>query len=947
MTAFNMETEQINTLTERFQKLNRIRLERTQAVLTDRQQEFLEILPLLFHINHPTLPGYVSSNCPMGVPNFKPSTEALSAAKRLAKSFSYKARGYRQFDIQAIYLMGSPGTIAFSEKSDFDAWVCFRESLEPEHINELNLKAERIMDWANSIHLEVTIFLVNPSEFRQGKTIPLSYESSGSSQHLLLLEEFYRTAIVLAGKYPLWWIVPPEQEHNYEQYIQMLEQKRLFSPQEYIDLGSVANIHADEFLGAALWHIYKGIDSPYKSIMKLMLMESYASEYPNIKLLSSVFKQHVYNDEKLSPNAVDPYLLMLEKLSDYIIKHTSQDRLELLRQCFYLKVHYPVSSKKHKPSTMWRYEMMKALTDSWEWDLFHLTLMDIQSNWKLNDLIKEHKQLVNALTHSYRKLSEFFRVHNNVSRISRRDVTLLGRKLHAAFERKAGKIEVINRAHQTQLLESHVSIHQFTTHKNVLGWKVFQNIVVSSEIDSKESLNQSVHLMKLVSWLYFNCAINSKTNIILFDKTGKQYRNNEMSLIVEQMEQVYPNALLGQSSIDVLAKAAQVENNILFINVNQDPFSAGKHTGQQIATSRTDSLKYGGMYRNLVVTIDLIYNTTWKEVMYLHYQGETGLLECICQYLRWNDDDFFEKLPTLCCSYSSERGKAIAERVNELIVDIVATFSPRSQSHHNRYLFAISKGFYLLWLENNEAKYKKIESHSALLNELSLPQLEFRPLTIDKHAIDDLVLPAIYEFNKVDRIQFFYFNRIKNVDIYILDGNGSLYHQQLSIEKQNVHINHFILFLRSVINRSLFDSSEDLTADYTEEEIDLDIYKVIRKGNDIKIERQNPNLYPLPKQFLNIQAIGDINISDQQYFSFFCDGQEFSAFDYGNAVYDELAAYVVKNRSSGLRYPVYITDMDLAPQIKEMESSENIQIIQMLKYKEQIEKKLNSAVKSV
>jgi len=803
------------------------------------------------------------------------------------------------------------------------------------------------MEWANSIHLEVTIFLVNPEEFRRGKTIPLSYESSGSSQHLLLLEEFYRTALVLAGKYPLWWIVPPDQEHNYDQYIQLLEQKRLFSPQEYINLGSVANIPADEFLGAALWHIYKGIDSPYKSIIKLMLMEAYASEYPNIKLLSSIFKEHIYGDEKLLVNKVDPYLLMLEKLTGYLNRQSSQERMELLQQCFYLKVNYPVSAKKHKPAALWRFEIMKELTDSWDWDLFYLILLDIQGNWKLNDLIKEQKKLVNALMHSYRKLTEFFRLHNSVSRISHRDVTLLGRKLHAAFERKAGKIEIINRSTRTQLLESQISIHQFTTYKNEQGWKLFQGIVISNEIDSKETLNQSAHLMKLVSWLYFNCAINSKTNIVLFDQTGKQYRNNEITLIVEQLEQVYPNGLLGQASIDVLAKAALVENNILFINVGVDPFSVGKNAGKQIATSRTDSFKYGSMYRNLVLTIDLVYNTSWKEVMYLHYHGETGMLECLCQYLRWNQDDGMEKLPTLCCSFSSERGKAIAERVNELINDVVTTFTPRHKGQKNRYLFALGRGYYLIWLENNEAKYRKIDNHRALLEELSLPLMEFSPLTIDKHAIDDLVLPAIYQRNENDRIQFFYFNRIKNVDIYIIDGNGSLYHQQLSIEKQNVHINHFILFLRSVLNRSLFDSTKDLSIDLSEEEIQMDIFKVTRKGNDIKLDKQNPDLYPLPKQFLNIQAIGDINISEQQYFSIFCDGKEFSAFDYGNAVYTELAKHVVNNRPSGLRYPIYITDMDLSPQLKEMEGSQNIQINQMLKYKEQIEKKLNQAVKSV
>jgi adenylate cyclase class 1 len=50
---------------------------------------------------------------------------------------------------------------------------------------------------------EVHFFLIDSEEFIQGASSPLSSESSGQTQHYLLLEEFYRTALFIAGRTPL------------------------------------------------------------------------------------------------------------------------------------------------------------------------------------------------------------------------------------------------------------------------------------------------------------------------------------------------------------------------------------------------------------------------------------------------------------------------------------------------------------------------------------------------------------------------------------------------------------------------------------------------------------------------------------------------------------------------------------------------------------------------
>jgi len=212
----------VRAIRKRFLAINRERLRRTQEALRWRTRDFLDLLPLFFHINHAMLPGFVSKQTPAGISDWSPTNKSLDAAVRLAKSFDYKKRALRVFDIHSIFLMGSVGTIAHSEKSDFDIWICHRPDLNAEQKEALRNKCTGIETWADSVGLEVHFFLMDADKFREGTVVELSSESSGSTQHHLLLEEFYRTGLLVAGRYPAWWLVPPDQEANYDQVVARL-----------------------------------------------------------------------------------------------------------------------------------------------------------------------------------------------------------------------------------------------------------------------------------------------------------------------------------------------------------------------------------------------------------------------------------------------------------------------------------------------------------------------------------------------------------------------------------------------------------------------------------------------------------------------------------------------------------------------------------------------------
>ena len=77
---------------QRFLSINDARLKRIDADLRTSQRDFLTLLPLLFHVNHPLLPGYISKETPIGIPLYNPSQDSLHLAQRISRSFEYKKK---------------------------------------------------------------------------------------------------------------------------------------------------------------------------------------------------------------------------------------------------------------------------------------------------------------------------------------------------------------------------------------------------------------------------------------------------------------------------------------------------------------------------------------------------------------------------------------------------------------------------------------------------------------------------------------------------------------------------------------------------------------------------------------------------------------------------------------------------------------------------------------
>lgn len=86
---------------------------------------------------------------------------------------------------------------------------------------------------------------------------------------------------------------------------------------EWFDFGTVVKGSPTEYFGSGLWLLYKAIDSPFKVVLKILLMEAYSSDYPNTKLLSSELKDYMHSHDGYSLD-LDSYYLMYLKVSNYL-----------------------------------------------------------------------------------------------------------------------------------------------------------------------------------------------------------------------------------------------------------------------------------------------------------------------------------------------------------------------------------------------------------------------------------------------------------------------------------------------------------------------------------------------------------------------------------------------------------------------------------------------------
>ncbi|CAI1878004.1 adenylate cyclase [Serratia entomophila] len=766
----------IETLKQRLDAINQLRVDRALAAMKPAFQRVYSLLPTLLHHHHPLMPGYLNGNVPHGVCLYTPDETQQDYLNDLedkwGSPFDKLASG--ELPITGVYSMGSTSSIGQSCSSDLDIWVCHQSWLDNEERNRLQQKCSLLEKWAASMGVEVSFFLIDENRFRHNESGNLGGEDCGSTQHILLLDEFYRTAVRLAGKRILWNMVPGEEEAHYDEYVLSLYSQGALTPNEWLDLGGLSTLSAEEYFGASLWQLYKSIDSPYKAVLKTLLLEAYSWEYPNTQLLAMGIKQRLHQGEIVC-FGLDAYCMMLERVTHYLTQINDTTRLDLVRRCFYLKVCEKLSLSK--ACVGWRREILSQLVSEWGWDEERLAMLDNRANWKIERVREAHNELLDAMMQSYRNLIRFARRNNLSVSASPQDIGVLTRKLYAAFEALPGKVTLVNPQISPDLSESDLTfIHVPVGRANRTGWYLYNQAPAMDSIVSHQPLEYNRYLNKLVAWAYFNGLLTPQTRLHI--KSGNLCDTAKLQELVADVSHHFPLRLAAPTP-KALYSPCEIRHLAIIVNLENDPTAAFRNQVVHFDFRKLDVFSFGQQQQCLVGSIDLLYRNSWNEVRTLHFSGEQSVLEALKTILGKMHQDAAppESVEVFC--YSQHLRGLIRTRIQQLVSECIELRLSSTRLEPGRFkAVRVAGQTWGLFFERLSVSVQKLENAVEFYGAISNNKLHGLSIKVET---DQVHLPPVVDgFASEGIIQFFFEDTSddKGFNIYILDESNrvEVYH---------------------------------------------------------------------------------------------------------------------------------------------------------------------------
>ncbi len=773
-----------NSLEFARQQVEKLRQLRLHNVLENAHPEFqavLQLLPLLFHLNYPSLAGFVR-NAPNGVSNFELSSYQRQYLEQYLphvsfenlESFSQQHNENHQsaVSIFGIYVMGSIGSISQTTESDLDVWLCIDPQTSAFGVKNLREKTKIIQRWALKKGIEINFFLMTENYFKGLKLQSftdkktLTDDNCGTAQHMLLLDEFYRSAIMLAGKPLLWWHIWLDNEADYEHHIQDLIQSSKIHREDWVDFGGLSSFSASEYFGASLWQLYKGIDSPYKSVLKILLLESYSFDYPHTRLIAQDFKKQLFED-KFERERFDSYLAMLSRVTDYLRQKKDEKRLEFIHQCFFIKA---TENNTSLSEDNWKFQQLKNIAKQWNWSENFQQLLIHHQQWKIRQVKRLDDKLTQMLILSYRTLLHFGRKHKVNARINPQDLVILSRKLYTAFERLPDKVELFNHQIALDLSENDLTFIETNQSRQVKkGWYVMNQAPHMWELSKYRHIEYSPNLVKLVAWSYFNGLLTANTQVHI---ASPHISLNKLRAFITDLRLSLPLQWTIESEQEP-AIQHKIRDLVVMINFTQDP-TENLHK-KLTPISHSNLFSFGEEEQNLVGSIELIYRNYWNEIKVLHFEGKKAIFDTLKLLANKTQRDAStpETVNIFCYShyYQNELKTLVGKLIRKCIqvhpkqnIDGEYEQQILRISGRNWQLFFAERGLNISETTNDNDKIKTQKNDTALL----VPQAHHLANTKDYPL-------EINHFAAEGFLQFFFEdNPDKSFNVYILDEQNHL-----------------------------------------------------------------------------------------------------------------------------------------------------------------------------
>lgn len=612
-----------------FERYNKAKADFLYEQLAPRKKIVYDLIPLLIHMEAADLleNGDACQMSPHGILGYKVSPRTLDSYKEaFPNKKTPKLRSQAGFDpslpVKSLSLIGSLGSIAQNSKSDFDYWICFEEeAFSRESFIYFQEKLESIEKWADKFAgAEIHFFPLDLKKVRANDFGETTGESSGSALSKLLKEEFYRTMTIVAGQAPLWMIMPPgADDEEYERLKELVRRSGRIDGSKLVDMGNVYDISLGEFYGAAIWQINKTMGSPFKSILKMALLEEYMFNHGSKGLLCNELKQRLISNER-EISRMDPYVLMFERAAAYLREKGRHDDLDLLRRSLYMKTGIKLTLTDHrKPDLSRKKQILVELIRDWSWNQKAIDQLNNFHNWSFKDTQHFSDETNRFIIRTYRSVSAELgrRPEKEKLLISKRDLTVLGRKLFIHYSQRTNKVDSIKSVIESPPPLSGLTIQAHLDENRRKIWGAYRAMLskeaVLSGLGANALLQKSPDLAEVLVWLINNRLYDAGTTINLNSGEGALAANctvPDLQSLLKALKGFFPPYKHAEVDEEELLKKPRLVRMFLVLNLEAPDYE-----------------------KNIVQT-GICYQNNWGEIFYKGYESSDSGLKIARDFVR-------------------------------------------------------------------------------------------------------------------------------------------------------------------------------------------------------------------------------------------------------------------------------------------------------------------------
>ncbi|WP_321418136.1 class I adenylate cyclase [uncultured Desulfobacter sp.] len=528
-----------------FSNYNVVRMREALRYLSGPKLELFIKIPFLIHINHPKFPGYVPDPpeaC--GIYNFNNSGfyKAVQDYEKVHRDILDADTDIKDPCVLGFYHIGSLGTFTQSAQSDFDYWVIIdKTSFTEQRYYNLEKKLNHIVKFSReNFDQEVTFFIMDQADIRKDCYGGFEAPETMIAPKLFLKEEFYRTFLMIAGKIPIWTILPANIEQgSYDRLVNHLfrQPELTFLFKDFIDLGKVEKPSIKDIYQGIRWHICKSKEDPVKALLKATMIFSHITDEKKSRMLLCDELKQKFAKAGIDDCESDPYKIVFDRVLHYHQAH-ARDGLKLIktaiffRLCSFPKVRLPEQGSPKK-------QLLDKYIRTWNIPASEVKKLMSYPNWPEEGRKFFDANIIKRLACMYEQINaQGEAVEKNLPLTEQRNMRILNNKVKARLNTQAGKISESSNFLTRQAIPS-LFINQNPSGQWLLNAKL-------SKTSDKSIIHMSKTFLGLIGWIMENqlyqrnkTQIKLTTKLKLYESRNQAISTDALYLVMQPVKPLF------------------------------------------------------------------------------------------------------------------------------------------------------------------------------------------------------------------------------------------------------------------------------------------------------------------------------------------------------------------------------------------------------------------------